>query len=249
MSSANDTIRREVADRDQLSRGTRAYFQARTQNRLYNLVMRKFREKKEAEGLTQAQVARRMGKRPEVVNRLFAGPGNWGSDTLSDLLLAIAGEEIDDESSSPLDKPATNRRSRDRDRHEYRSYERPTGGRTETTSRRGVECGMVTRLRCYVRGSDDHWEGMCLDLDLAVTGRSEQEVKNLLEHAVMSYIQDASEEDPKTAAKLLSRRAPLSVRLGIQASALVSTLLSLGNTSSDQSHSHRPITYSFHCRA
>lgn len=102
MSSTNDTIRRETADRDQLSRGTRAYFQARTQNRLYDLVMNKFREKKESEGLTQAQVARRMGKRPEVVNRLFASPGNWGADTLSDLLLAIAGEEIDATSTSPF---------------------------------------------------------------------------------------------------------------------------------------------------
>ncbi len=115
MSLANDTIRHELSHLNELSRGTRAYFQARTRNRLYDLVMSKFREKKNSEGLTQAELARRMGKRPEVVNRMLSTPGNWGTDTISDLLLAIAGEELDASSTSPSLRPPTNRRHLDRD--------------------------------------------------------------------------------------------------------------------------------------
>jgi transcriptional regulator with XRE-family HTH domain len=94
--------------RDTLSRPTRLYFQARTRNRLYDLVMRKFRERREAEGLTQTELARRMGKRPDVLSRLLSRPSNWTIDTLSDFLLAIAGEEIDATSSFPSERPARN---------------------------------------------------------------------------------------------------------------------------------------------
>lgn len=63
--------------------------------------MRKFRERRDTEGLTQSQLAQRMGKRPDALSRLLARPSNWTLDTLSDFLLAIAGEEIDATSSSP----------------------------------------------------------------------------------------------------------------------------------------------------
>jgi hypothetical protein len=95
-------------DLDNLSRGTRAYFQQRQKNRLYNLVMSKFKAAQETDGLTRAKLARRMGRRPEVVTRWLRSPGNWRLDTLSDFLLAICGEEIDDSSSSPLARPARN---------------------------------------------------------------------------------------------------------------------------------------------
>ncbi|MEC7593676.1 MAG: hypothetical protein VYA64_09600, partial [Pseudomonadota bacterium] len=44
-------------------------------------------------GLTQAELARRMGRRPEVVSRMLGAPGNWRLDTVSDLLFAISGAE------------------------------------------------------------------------------------------------------------------------------------------------------------
>jgi hypothetical protein len=115
MSYLATTVLTERNDRDALSSGTRAYFRARQKNRLYHLVMSKFRERQDAEGLTKAQLARRMGKKPEVVNRLLAAPGNWELDTLSDLLLAIAGEELNATSSNPADLPPQNSRSADVD--------------------------------------------------------------------------------------------------------------------------------------
>lgn len=84
--------------------GTLAYFRARNRNRLYDLVLEAFGES----GLTQAELARRLGKRPEVVCRLLGAPGNWTLDTVSDLLFAIGGYEPDYSLARPFDAPARN---------------------------------------------------------------------------------------------------------------------------------------------
>ena len=68
---------------------TLAYFRQRQRNRLFDLVHAEFRKS----GLTQAELARRMGRRPEVVSRMLGAPGNWRLDTVSDLLFAISGAE------------------------------------------------------------------------------------------------------------------------------------------------------------
>ena len=56
---------------------------------MFDLVHAEFRKS----GLTQAELARRMGRRPEVVSRMLGAPGNWRLDTVSDLLFAISGAE------------------------------------------------------------------------------------------------------------------------------------------------------------
>ena len=68
---------------------TLAYFRQRQRDRLFDLVHAEFRKS----GLTQAELARRMGRRPEVVSRMLGAPGNWRLDTVSDLLFAISGAE------------------------------------------------------------------------------------------------------------------------------------------------------------
>jgi hypothetical protein len=81
------------------------YFQSRFQNKVHDLIIQTFID----EGLTQASVARKLNKRPEVINRLLTAPGNITVDTLTSLLLALGYEpEI---SARPLrDKlPPTNR--------------------------------------------------------------------------------------------------------------------------------------------
>jgi hypothetical protein len=77
-----------------------AYFQARLRNRLYDFIVTKFADKEKNEGLTKAELARRIGRKPEVVTRLLGAPGNWTIDTISDLLLGISGEELEPASSS-----------------------------------------------------------------------------------------------------------------------------------------------------
>jgi hypothetical protein len=85
----------------------RAYFQARLRNRLFNFILGKFGEQQK-NGLTQAALARRIGKKPDVVNRWLGSPGNLTLDTLSDLLLGISAEEFNAASSKLLNRPPRN---------------------------------------------------------------------------------------------------------------------------------------------
>ena len=70
-----------------ISAGTLGYVCARHRQRQYDLVIREFKKS----GLTQADLARRLGKSREVISRLLARPGNWESDTFSELLFGISG--------------------------------------------------------------------------------------------------------------------------------------------------------------
>ncbi len=88
----------EPAGEDAIPAGTLAYFRARNRNRLYDLVMQEF----VASGITRATLARRLKRRPEVVSRLLGAPGNWTLDTVSDLLFAIDGGEVDYATRHPL---------------------------------------------------------------------------------------------------------------------------------------------------
>jgi len=68
-------------------------------------------------------------------------------------------------------------------------------------------------LLCVAHRHGMEWEAICLDLDIAVQGRSFEEVQNGLNEAVSSYIEDALKEPEPTRSQLLSRRAPLFVRI------------------------------------
>jgi hypothetical protein len=98
----------EIQNRAPIPPGKRAYFQTRLKNRLYNFVVTKFLEEERAGNLTRAELARRIGRKPEVITRILKSPGNWRLDTVSDLLLGIAGEELDTSSSSLLNRPTRN---------------------------------------------------------------------------------------------------------------------------------------------
>ena len=80
---------------------TRAYFQQRLRNRIFNFLLEKFIVA-QGDGLTKAALARRIGKSPEVINRWLGIPSNLTIDSVSDLLLGIAAEELEPGSSSPL---------------------------------------------------------------------------------------------------------------------------------------------------
>lgn len=68
-----------------------SYFRAWIKDQLHDLVVHEFlKQKSERPDLTQAEIARRLGRRPEQINRWLATPGNWTLETVSDLLFAIA---------------------------------------------------------------------------------------------------------------------------------------------------------------
>jgi hypothetical protein len=88
----------ELADEGRLSVGVLAYFRERQRLRLYEVVVTEFLRS----GITKAELARRMGRKPEQITRWLGAPGNWTLDTVSDLLLAISRSELDAALSYPL---------------------------------------------------------------------------------------------------------------------------------------------------
>lgn len=68
-------------------------------------------------------------------------------------------------------------------------------------------------LRCYSEGRGDCWEAVCLDLDIAVQGRSFQETYDGLNEAIADYLEYVLTLPEPDRSRLLSRRAPLSMRL------------------------------------
>jgi hypothetical protein len=68
------------------------YFRGRLSNRFHELVLDLFVELEQAGKITRAALARRIGKAPEQVTRWLGAPGNWTTDTISDLLLGMGYE-------------------------------------------------------------------------------------------------------------------------------------------------------------
>jgi hypothetical protein len=104
--SANDIGLSEPTGSERVPPGTLGYFQSRNRHNVYDLVMSEF----EDSGLSQADLARRLGKGPDQVCRLIGGPGNWTLDTLSDLMFAISGTAPAYSKEYPLRQPRRNRR-------------------------------------------------------------------------------------------------------------------------------------------
>lgn len=81
-----------------------AYFSARNRRKLYSAIIKEFKKSK----LTQAQLARRMGQRTDVICRWLSGPGNYTLDTVSNLVFGISGGELTYTISHPLAEPPRN---------------------------------------------------------------------------------------------------------------------------------------------
>jgi hypothetical protein len=83
------------------------YLQERLRGRFFDFLITKF-ESARARGLTQAKLARRIRKPPEVINRWLAAPSNLTLDSISDLFAGIAAEEPEFSSSSLLGRAKVN---------------------------------------------------------------------------------------------------------------------------------------------
>lgn len=97
----------EILNDEPIPIGKLAYFRERFRDRLYELVVEEFLKKEES-GLTRAEVARRIGRRPEQITRWLGAPGNWTLETVSDLLLAISKAEPDIKLLNLDDQPIRN---------------------------------------------------------------------------------------------------------------------------------------------
>lgn len=63
-----------------------SYFRTRLRLQLHELIVRRFQQQ---ETMRKADLARRIHRAPEAINRLLASPGNWTLDTVSDLLIGM----------------------------------------------------------------------------------------------------------------------------------------------------------------
>lgn len=69
-------------------------------------------------------------------------------------------------------------------------------------------------VRCFARVKDGQWQAFCIDFDLAAQGDSFEDVRAKLEDQIVEYVNDALVgEDREHAAYLMTRKAPLSLRL------------------------------------
>jgi transcriptional regulator with XRE-family HTH domain len=97
--SANIESLKPIGD-SKISAGTLAYINARTLMRAYTLVIKELKQS----GMTQAQLAKRLGKAPEVISRMLNRPSNWELKTFSELLFAISGAVLTFSVTHPLEK-------------------------------------------------------------------------------------------------------------------------------------------------
>jgi hypothetical protein len=80
---------------DEIPLEKRIYLQERLRHRLYDLIVGEFVKHQSANPhFTQVALARRIGRRPDVINRWLSSPGNWTLDTVTNLLAAISGAEL-----------------------------------------------------------------------------------------------------------------------------------------------------------
>lgn len=71
---------------------------------------------------------------------------------------------------------------------------------------------MSRTLRCYVYGHGTSWQGICIDFDIAVHGRSQEHVKDRLRDSVELFLSDVLELPTADQRQLLKRTSPWYVR-------------------------------------
>ena len=71
----------------------------------------------------------------------------------------------------------------------------------------------MQNIMCFAKGHEGAWEALCVDYDIAVQGVSFDDVRRELIDAIQEYVSVARAEDDQTRIRLLSRRAPMHVRL------------------------------------
>ena len=85
----------------------------------------------------------------------------------------------------------------------------------------GVE---TLRVICYARGRGESWEAICVDFDIAVSGRSLVEVKASLRECIALYLEEVAESGAEDRRYLLTRRSPWFVRMELSLMTWVSGL-------------------------
>jgi hypothetical protein len=81
-----------IAEGKPIPLSTLAYFRERLLNRFHSLLIQEYLRQNRLRKFTQTDFARRIGRKPEQINRWLAAGGNWTIETISDLFLALGAE-------------------------------------------------------------------------------------------------------------------------------------------------------------
>lgn len=92
MTTSQISFLSEILSGAQIPIGKLAYFRARLSNKIHELVLSEFMRLERENKINRAELARRVGRKPEQVTRWLGAPGNWTIETLSDLLLGMGCE-------------------------------------------------------------------------------------------------------------------------------------------------------------
>jgi transcriptional regulator with XRE-family HTH domain len=101
MSTSQTSILSEIRGVKPISARTKAYYRRRLQNLIHKMILKAFRDEAKKTGLNQKELARRIGSRPEQVNRWLGIPNNLTLNTIADMLLGI-GVDLDKPSVTPI---------------------------------------------------------------------------------------------------------------------------------------------------
>jgi hypothetical protein len=80
------------------------------------------------------------------------------------------------------------------------------------------------KLHCLALGHDGAWEAICLDLDIAVQGRSFEEAAESLREAILMHLEYVTALPPEERDRLRHRPVPLLTRLRFAARAFLLAL-------------------------
>ena len=84
--------------------------------------------------------------------------------------------------------------------------------------------GEARKLHCIALGRDGLWEAICLDLDLAVHGRTFEEAAASLNEAIAMHLEHVMSLPADERERLLHRPVPLLTRLRFAAQAFLLAL-------------------------
>jgi Helix-turn-helix len=121
------------ADGEPISQSKLVYLQERLRGRFFDFLLGVFEDARK-NGLTQAKLARRIRKPPEVINRWFSAPSNLTLDSISDLLAGISAGEPEFSASSLIGRSPVNYSHLDDAPAGAESSKEPTQDRKEEAS-------------------------------------------------------------------------------------------------------------------
>lgn len=153
MSTYQTRFLSEIRSGEPIPEGKLAYLRERTKNRIYNYILQRFLDRQREEDFTRADLARRIGRRPEVITRLLGAPGNWTIDTVSDLLVGICAEELEPYSTSLSGRSPRNFRG-----DEWLSERRTLSNPSQSSVVVKIEDTLAARPMPVPTGNTSRWE-------------------------------------------------------------------------------------------